>query len=253
MKTTTLLSFTLVLATAAASRAAEPTVARPGRLPPPSVRFALALEAQTEWQLDAGHRLFDGTRADTGGGVSLSYDLGRLGEATTAAVALGWNQRVSSSRWGARAPEDGRSAGADTSLALETVSLSGLVRWSLAPWIEPHARVAIDGTRADVTLDLDDGVSLTGRSWSAGASAGFGFRLRTKASRLRTLPGDPALALAAAAEGGFHVGLPLTVDVARVPPADAKVAADQIPTGATHLGTLGRSFPYLRISAALLF
>jgi hypothetical protein len=227
--------------------------------PPPSVSFALALEIQTEWQIDTAHRLFSRKRADTGGGVSLSYDVARPSDRTALALSLAYHQRDTTSGWAFRdgdaagTPGSSVAAAPDATLDTNTLSLGAALRWSLAPWFEPHLRVAVDGTHADITLQTPDGGPLDGEAWSAGASAGAGFRLRTRASRLRTLPGDPALAVALVAEGGFHFGLPLPVEVAPRRPPDEKVASDLIPSGAIRLGELGRSFPYLRVSAALLF
>jgi hypothetical protein len=224
-----------LLAATPAAAGAQPELTA---APPPALPVAVSLDLETTWRLDPGYRLFSSDRAVGGGGISVSYDV--LRGASRLALALGYHGQSSSNDW---------SSGGQVGLEVRSGSLSALLRWPLARWLEPQLRLAGDLSRGKFSM-VASGISLADSSWSAGASAGAGLRLRTGTARILMMPGDGLFALAGIIEGGFHIGQPLSFDVRRqaAPAPDDRIAAP-----ATSLGSLGRSYPYLRLSAALVF
>jgi hypothetical protein len=227
--------------------AAEPsTLTTPAPSPLP---VAVSLDLETIWRLDRGYQLFSPSRDASHGGITVSYDVTRTPGGARLAVALGYHGESTagfSQRTG--------TIGGDASLDVQTGSLSAIVRWSLRPWLEPHLRAAVDGSHGRLRLTSGADV-MTGSAWSLGGSAGAGFRLRSLPVRILALPGDGLFAFAGVIEGGFHVGQPLSFELARdtPPPATTDGSDDRLVPAGTPAGSLGRSYPYLRLSAALLF
>jgi hypothetical protein len=221
------------------ARAEEAVVTRPE----PRVPLQLGLDFDTTWHLDSSYRVLSSDRATGSGGASLALDVHRLGHGT---LALGAGIHGSSD---AADLYGGQLA---AKLELSTPSLFATVRWPVRPWLQPHVRVAVDGTWATLSLTSNNGDALVGHAFSPGASAGAGFSLRTGTLTTSLQGGTLGLAGALIVEGGFHLGAPLGFDVAHQAPADAKLAGDRLPASSTAVGDLGRSQPYLRISLALL-
>jgi hypothetical protein len=228
----------VLLMTSATARVAE-VAATPAS---DHVPLLLSLDAETVWHLDPSYRLFSSDRSDTGGGASFRYDVRRLLRGTLA-IGAGLHGSSNSTRV---------LEGQNAELSIFTPSLSAVMHWPVHRWLEPELRVAVDASWTKMSLSTIDGASLSGRAFSPGASAGAGLILRTSSLATALRGGTLGLAGAFIIEGGFHVGTPLDFDLARSRPADDKLANDQLPTGSTAIGTLGRSQPYLRLSFALL-
>jgi hypothetical protein len=251
------LALTLTLASPAA-RAAEGVVAAPTPEPTP---ISLGFDILTHWRLDRGHQLFSDSRSAGAVGLTVSYDVAAFAGGTFA-LAAGWQHENDSRRWasltpdktvaGAPAPNAGVVQGERSELNLDTLAVSAIFRWSVQPWLEPLVRLAADATWGKATLQFPGPVTFDGHAFSPGASAGAGLRLRTSTTRIG-LPGHPLVAAAATVEGGFHLGSPLTFDLRPPPPRNEKEAADQIPIAGAHIGSLGQSEPYLRVTLAIVF
>jgi hypothetical protein len=208
---------------------AGPAAAQPeltAALPPPPLTVSLDLE--TAWRLDPGYRLFSSSRAATRGGLSASYDLLR-GPAMRLALAAGYHAESSSASWG----------NGQASLDVPSGSLGAVARWPLGRWLEPQLRLEADLSRAHLRL-----ASLTDDAWSLGGTVAAGLRLHGAPTHL----GNAVFALAGAVEAGFHLGQPLSFAGRR-----EGTGEDSIPSPPAALGNLGRSYPTLRLSAAILF
>jgi hypothetical protein len=245
------------MASATAPASAAPTTSIVDDAPPPAVPLWLAIDFDTLWRRDSGYALFSSSHTDSAVGLSLGYDLARLGSRGTLAVVAGWQSESTETNRYVAGPQS--AAGAtfaavqDASFHADIFSLGAVARWRLLSWLEPHARVALGAASGSMSLTLSDGTSFSGHAWSPQVSAGAGFRLRSSAMRLQGLPSKPAFAVAATAEGGLIVGAPMAFSLHAPTPADADEAKDRIPTGAIDVGNLGRTQPYLRLSIALLF
>ena len=226
----------LALVPAAAAAPPELTAAPPPRLP-----VALSLDLETTWRLDQGYRLFSSSRTASKTGVSLSYDVTRAAGAPLLALGVGYHGESSNGDW----------ANGRVGLDVASGSLSAALRWPVLSWLEPQLRVAADLTRARFWIESRE-AALVDSAWSAGASAGAGLRLRTGTARIAAMPGRARFALAGIIEGGFHVGQPLSFAARRqatvTTPTDDRISAAPV-----TLGSLGRSYPYLRLSLALVF
>lgn len=253
----TVVAATLLVAavsTSASARAADVDLVRDVR--PRQLGLQLAVDIDTVWRLDRGYAAFTRDRSATGGGLSVSYDVIRS-ERVALALGLGW-QNESARQGGERqvsgASDVGVVVGSHRSdLDVNTYALSAVLRWSALTWLEPQLRMALGAAAADLSITVDDGSRFQGDAWSPQASAGAGLRVRSRATRVPRLPGSPALAVAAVAEGGFVLGAPLKFDVAPVPPDDATLARDRLSSPSVPAGDLRRAHPYMRISLAVLF
>lgn len=206
-------------------------------------RFALAVERDTLYRMDAGYDLFTRKEGDDAPGLSLSYDLLRPGPRTTIAVSVGWNGEALSNRWG---------GGNRAELDVHTFQGAVAARYALLWWLEPQVRVAAGVSLAHAELGVDrDAMTLEGDARSVMGSAGAGLRLRTRSARFLALLMRASLA----AEGGMAAGTPLALklDPGSGRRGDSAAARDRIPTTAVDLGTLGRVHPYLRFTFALHF
>ncbi len=208
-------------------------------------RFTFALESQTRWHRDRAYHLFSDDRRHSADGLSLGYDLVRLGERGTLAVGVGWLNESLHGQWAGQNTGD---------LDVDTFQSNVLARFSVLPWLAPHVRVALGGARAKVRLSRNNGGAepMTARSWSGTAQVGGGLRARSRAWK----PGTsmlPPLAVSLAVEGGFAFASPLSLSARPTPPSDEDEARDQIPGAAVDLGTLGRSHPYFALSLGLHF
>jgi hypothetical protein len=201
-----------------------------------------SLDLETSWRLDQGYRLLSSSRTASKAGVSLSYDVTRATGAPRLALGLGYQGESSNGNW-----VNGRGIGLDVASG----SLSAALRWPILAWLEPQLRVAADLTRAHLSIESRES-ALVDSAWSAGASAGAGVRLRTGTARIVSMPGNGLFALAGIIEGGFHVGQPLSFAAGRQAPP-ATTPDDRISAAPVMLGSLGRSYPYLRLSVALVF
>jgi hypothetical protein len=234
-------ALTLTLAAAGVVPAGAPQPAAPelAASVPPVIPFALALDLETVWRLDQGYRLLGSARTADRSGVTLSYDVTRVG-AGTFALALGYHGESQAGTW---------AGGNDAALSVKSWSASAILRWGVTTWLESQLRIAGDLSSGELTLRagasaLDDSVR------SLGASAGAGLRLRSGTARIVALPGNGLFALAGLIEGGFHAGQPLSFAAL---PAGGAAPDDRLPAPAVPLGHLGRSYPYLRLSVALVF
>jgi hypothetical protein len=209
--------------------------------------FSLSVDVDSLWRRDPAYQLFTRNERDVGAGLSLGYDILRLGPRTSAALSVGWMAERMTSDTGPT----------PASLDVDNIRVGLAIRFAVRPWFEPLAQVALGASfgRASVTLGDPDFAStglLEGDTRSYCGRAGGGFRLRTGTARLESLP-LPPLAASLTVEGGFQVGTPMSAIVKEPPPEDDDVAADLIPRAATKLGRLGRTYPYVRVSFALLF
>lgn len=226
-----------VLLAAPGARAQEPAAEA-------ATRFAVALDVDTLWRLDGAYRLVTRERAGTDVGLSLSYEARQVGRRGALAVELGWHPESLAEPFG---------GGHHAALDVDRISLAGLLRLRLLPWLEPHARLAVGGAFGTLAIRMQDGGSFEGDAFSAEAAAGAGVRLRSRAATLRNLPGRPRAALAATVEGGFSVGTSMRFAVAPPAPEDEDLARDRLVPDPVDVGRLGRAHPYLRVSAAVLF
>jgi hypothetical protein len=218
-------------------------------LPPAPLPLTVSLDLETAWRLDRNYQLFSSSRDASRGGITVSYDVTRPPYGPRLALGLGFHGESSDGTWTAPGTAGSGTAG----LEVQTGSLSGILRWPLRSWLEPHLRAAADLSHGGLHVRVGSD-ALQGSAWSVGASAGAGFRLRTTPVRLLALPGDGLFAFAGVIEGGFHVGQPLSFALARDTPAvSVDGSDDRLPPAATPAGSLGRSYPYLRLSAAMLF
>jgi hypothetical protein len=231
------LALALLLGANSIAGAAEMLVTQP---PPLRTPLSLSLDLDTQWRLDPSYRLFSGDRSETIGGVSATWDLRRLAGGTLV-LGGGWHGGSNHASW---------AGGQEAALTVAGPSLSAALRWSPLRWLEPQVRLAADLARGHVRLTTSDGAAYEASAWSPGGSLGAGLRLRTGAKPINT--GTLGIGLALTVEGGFHLGTPMSFDVARQHPAGDDTAADRLPAAATPVGNLGRSHPYLRISFALL-
>jgi hypothetical protein len=218
---------------------APPTPPELAASAPPVIPFALALDLETVWRLDQGYRLLGSARTAGRGGVTLSYDVTQIG-AGTVAVALGYHGESQAGTW---------AGGNEAALSVGSWSASAILRWRVTTWLEPQLRVAGDLSSGELTLRAGSS-ALADSARSLGASAGAGLRLRTGTARIFALPGNGLFALAGVIEGGFHAGQPLSFAAL---PTGGAAPDDRLPAPAVPLGHLGRSYPYLRLSAALVF
>jgi hypothetical protein len=235
----TVVALAAVIFAWAAPASAQPTVQAQPEAPRLPLTFSVDMHRQ--WHLDRGYRLFSGDRSNGDGGVSVLYDVRRLGSGTLSLGAgLHGNDLT------------GTVASAhEADLGLLTASLSALLRFSPYRWLEPHVRLAGDLTRGDFGFTTSEGIKFSDHALSPGASLGAGLRLRT--GTITTALGKGlGLAGALIVEGGFHYGAPLSFDLSPPRPSDEKVASDRIPSSPVSIGSLGTSQPYLRISFALL-
>jgi hypothetical protein len=263
-----LLAATLALAGAAPSAAAQtaeppavataapPAVSAPAPARSP-LRFSLSVDAINEWHLDSSYAIFSRKRHVVTAGGTVTADVVRMGRSTLA-LGLGFHGDELSAPWagdGGSSPFADRSGSHQAQLQTYTGTLSALLRWELHPWLQPHMRLAADGTWGRFKLSASDGTALDDESFSPGVAAGAGFRLRTHTigTNLQGRGGNLGFALGLTVEGGFHFGTPLSFEMARSKPADDKLAADQLPGPKVAVGDFGRSQPYLRFSFALLF
>jgi hypothetical protein len=227
----------VTLAPVAAAAEPELAAAPPSRLP-----VAISLDLETSWRLDQGYRLLSSSRTASKTGVTLSYDVTRATDAPRLALGLGYHGESSTGEWA-----NGNGVGLDVASG----SLSAALRWPILSWLEPQLRVAADLARARLSIENRES-TLVDSTWSAGASAGAGIRLRTGTARIGGLSGGHLFALAGIIEGGFHVGQPLSF-AARGQPTASGAPDDRISAAPVVLGSLGRSYPYLRVSVALVF
>jgi hypothetical protein len=234
-----LLAAALAPAPAHASEAAVTTAPAGGGRPP----FALSFDVQTDWRLDSSYRLFSRERAAASTGLTAAREVARVAGGHLA-VGLGWVHEGDLAGWGGGSHQ--------AALDVDSLALSGTLRWPVRRWFEPHVRVAADAAWAKLEVATSDGSKLDDRAWSPGGSAGAGFRLQTHVMRTALRGGRLGLAAALAVEGGFHVGSPLSFALSRTRPAGDQQASDQIPGGAISVGSFGRSQPYLRLSFTLL-
>jgi hypothetical protein len=229
----------VLLLASGAARATENVVAQPA----PRLPLQLSLDVDTAWHLDSSYRLFSADRSDASGGVSVALDVHRLARGTLAVGA------------GLHGGSDDASlyqGDLQATLDVSTPSLFATLRWPVRRWLQPHVRLAVDGTWGKLVITPGDGNALVGHAFSPGGSAGAGFSLRTGTLTTALRGGTLGLAGAFIVEGGFHLGAPLNFDLTRQRPADDKLANDRLPAGSTGVGDLGRSQPYLRLSFALL-
>ena len=233
------LTVALILLVAAPALAQTETVSRPAEL---RVPLTLSIDTERQWHLDDSYRLFGTRRSELGGGLSAALEVKRFGRGRLD-LGAGVQWSGDSATW----EQDN-----DAHRELMTPSVGATLRWAAHRWFEPHLRVAGDLTRAMLRVQMADGAGYEDKHWVPGASAGAGFRLRTKAIATALGGGKFGFAGAFIVEGGFHVGPPLSFELHRQAPADEKLAADQIPAASISVGGLGRTEPYLRISFALL-
>jgi hypothetical protein len=219
----------------AATASAQPTlIAQPDLRHP----LTLSVDVEPQWQRDRSYDHFKHDDPDRG--VSALLEVARLARGT---LSLGAGLHGNDLANGGPAAPD---------IGFLVPSVSALLRWSPHRWIEPHVRLSADLTHAHLTLDLRDGNIYEDSRWSAGGSAGAGLRLRTGTLATALNGGRLGLTGALIVEGGVHLGQPLSFEVTRRTPADARIAADRLPASSTRIGDLGRSHAYLRISFALL-
>ncbi len=236
MKRMSLVAVAAVLGAGAPAWAAD---AGAGPARESKVPLSVALDIDTIWRLDDAYQSFASQRSGTDVGVTASYDVIRLFPRAVLALGLGWHTESL-----ARGLPSGESA-----VDIRTLSLSGVLRWSLWSWLEPHARLALGSAWGTARLNINE--PLEGSAWSPQASAGAGFRLRSKAV-IRLARGF-GLGFSAGAEGGFTVGGPMRLRLSRPEPDDEKLAKDRLAAAALDIGRLGRAHPYLRVSLAMLF
>jgi hypothetical protein len=230
----------VLLLASGAARATENVVAQPA----PRLPLQLSLDVDTAWHLDQSYRLFSADRSDGSGGFSVALEVHRLAHGTLA-IGAGLHGGTDDARL--------YQGDVQAKLNVETPSLFATLRWPVRRWLQPHVRLAVDGTWGKLTVTAADGNNaLVGHSFSPGGSAGAGFSLRTGTLTTSLRGGTLGLAGAFIVEGGFHLGAPLGFDLTRQRPADDKLANDRLPAGSTGVGDLGRSQPYLRLSFALL-
>lgn len=244
---------------------AQPAIATtpPAAPAPAAPPLQVALDMDSVWRLDSSYRLLSTSRTATAVGVSLAYDVARLGGGGTLAATAGWQSESAGGdpgRGGVPGDDGPSPATAGTSGAVERASFQASVvtagvvaRWRLTRWLEPLARVTAGGAWGKLDMGLSDGTRWIGHAFSPQVAAGAGLRVHTAPSRLGALPGQPQIAAAAAVEGGFIAGAPMSFALAPPAPAQPTAAGPALATGTADVGRLGRAQPYLRVTFALLF
>lgn len=217
----------------------------------PQTPFSLSLDLQTQWRQDESYRLLSRFRDESSSGFSLSYDVVRRSRGALV-LGVGYQSGTSQAIASGGAVFDKESSGrsSDVRLEMQSLALSAAWRWSLRPWLEPLLKVAVDGTWSRFSIGTVGDAAFSDHAWAPGASVGAGLRLRTSPASL-FIAARHGFGAAVAVEGGYHLGGSLSYALS--PPTNGIAAGDRIPVARTPIGDLGRSFPYLRLSFALLF
>lgn len=205
--------------------------------------WSASLEIGPVWHVDVSHQAWRvGTTAPPVGGLSFGRDLVHLGSRLTLGAELGWRTENSAGRV---------RQFIDTQLTTQQLQGALTLRVELTSWFTPYARVAGGASYLETTLHEDSGSTLTGSSWTPYGSAGAGVLLTS--GRWFEGLGLHTLRVAVGVEGGYQLAMPTRVSVAAPAPADARTAADRLPSQSVSLGTLDPSAAYLRFVAGFRF
>jgi len=231
----------------AAADDADAAVIRPNLLSPPGapsrvswkpLRYGVAVETRTSWQLDKAAERLMGKRAPTGAGVSLLYDALGLDSPTVLALDLGWLLTTASPTLDY--------SGVMENLRRNEVGLGISLRYQVWRWLAPYARIA-GGMGWDKLKLSESEVSLSDtRSFGEG-SLGGGLFLRTPGLQFGRRYN---VGIVARVEGGYALG---TSTAFVLKPSQASSDSNAIPMASVPIGRVTRHVPYLRVMVGLGF
>jgi hypothetical protein len=231
----------LVPGMAAADDASEPAGFRPELSSSPTaasrfswkpLRYGVAIENRTSWQLDDAAERLMGKRVPRAGGLSLQYDALELDGKFTLGLDLVWlESRMSSTLEYSSVTEK---------LNRNQFDLGVSLRYQVWRWLAPYLRVA--GGMGWDRLRLSQGADLLADTRGFGeGSFGGGIFLRTPSLRMgRRFD----LGIMARVEGGYVVA---TGSEFALKSSQARSGADAIPTSTVTAGHIDRNVPYLRV------
>jgi hypothetical protein len=199
-------------------------------------RFQLQPLIETQWRTDPSFDFFSEDDATTLGGLAAGYAV--LSTPDWALVPeLGWGRTEVSrdSLFGGGIQE--------TTFVADRFHAGVSVRYALASFFEPHARLAagLDATR--LTLVAPGTPELVQDDVAAFGSIGAGATFHTNPGALSRRGVTRTLLLGLTVEGGYALSPDLKVN----PKPDGK--APRVSTSDTALGSLSGSGPYLRVAA----
>jgi hypothetical protein len=205
------------------------------------LRFEVALETRTNWLLDDSARRLAGKRAPTGAGLSLQADVLRPNDKIAARLDLGWVTTSTTTF------QDNSmlSEKLDTNI----ISLGLSARYNLLRWLAPYARLAGGVGWDKIKVGTGDGDLHDRRIFGQG-SVGAGLSLRSPGLRFWQSPSAPFVGVMGQIEGGYALATGSDLSLQSSP---AGSGASTIPTSPVALGHIGRSAPYLRVSAGIAF
>ena len=205
------------------------------------LRFEVAFETRTNWLLDDSAKRLAGKRAPTGAGLSLQADILRPNDKIAARLDLGWVTTSTTTFQDASMLTE--------KLDTNVISLGLSARYNLLRWLAPYARLA-GGVGWDKITVGDGYDNLHDRRVFGQGSVGAGLSLRSPGLRFWHSPSAPFVGVMGQIEGGYALASGSDISLQSSP---AGSGASTIPTSPVALGHVGRSAPYLRVSAGIAF
>lgn len=203
--------------------------------------LALGFSIDMPWYTEPNYDLFSSTDVNPRYGLWATYDVLSLGERAFISAGAGFDVESTKS--------NGLFAGAlDSELTAVVLYGTGVARYALVDWLQPHARLSVGGQLVRTQLSFGNNTYHNDADLPFG-SVSAGFTLRTPSRLFETRRGDmAALSFGLMIEGGMTFAPAVEMAIDGPGPDDRAIALIE-----SDLEDLDRSGPFMRVSLVARF